>query len=132
MFQISRLSGYRLIEVVWPANPSAAELRDFVFALYDLWDTEAEMPTVTLNDLSAVDAVSLEQFEVVRIIMARMRMHSTFVAGSFVVGDKARLRKTMLRALEAAKRPAESLCRTRDEAIAYLNCAITQRGQDAE
>jgi hypothetical protein len=132
IFQVSRLSGCRLIEVAWPAQPSVAELRDFVFALYDLWDSEVDTPSVTINDLRAVESISPEQFEVIRIIMARMRMHSTFVAGSFVVGDNAIVRTTMTSALEASKRPLESLCRTRGEAISYLRSAIAQRESAAE
>lgn len=132
IFQVSRLSGCRLIESTWPANPTAAELRDFVFALYDLWDTEADVPTVTLNDLHKVKKIAPEQFEVIRVIMARMRMHATFVAGSFVVGDNAAVRTVMTSALESAKRPLDSLCRTRGEALSYLRNAIAEKVEGDE
>lgn len=126
-FQVSTLSGCRLVEITWPRSRNAAEVRDFVFTLYDLWDSEAETPSVALNDLRAVAAISAEEFEIMRVILARMRVQPSFVAGAFYVGDNDTVRMAVARALEAAKRPGESLCRTRDEALAYLKNAIAQR-----
>jgi hypothetical protein len=131
-FQVSTLSGCRLVEVTWPKSRNAAEVRDFVFTLYDLWDSEAETPSVALNDLRAVESINAEEFEIMRIILARMRVQPSFVAGAFFVGDNEIVGTAVARALESAKRPGESLCRTRDEALAYLKNAIAMRDRAAE
>ncbi len=131
-FQVGTLLGCRLVEVTWPQRRSAAEVRDFVFTLYDLWDSEPDVPSVALNDLRAVEAITPEEFEIMRVILARMRVQASFVAGAFYVGDNEPVRNAVARALEAAKRPGESLCRTRGEAVAYLRNAIAARGKAVE
>ncbi len=124
--------GCRLVEVTWPQRRNAAEVRDFVFTLYDLWDSEPDVPSVALNDLRAVEAITADEFEIMRVILARMRVQASFVAGAFYVGDNEPVRSAVARALEAAKRPGESLCRTRGEAVAYLRNAIAVRGKAVE
>ncbi|MBK6425947.1 MAG: hypothetical protein IPF82_07050 [Blastocatellia bacterium] len=131
-FQVSTLLGCRLVEVTWPQRRNAAEVRDFVFTLYDLWDSEPDVPSVALNDLRAVEAITADEFEIMRVILARMRVQASFVAGAFYVGDNEPVRSAVARALEAAKRPGESLCRTRGEAVAYLRNAIAVRGKAVE
>jgi hypothetical protein len=126
------LLGCRLVEVTWPQRRNAAEVRDFVFTLYDLWDSEPDVPSVALNDLRAVEAITADEFEIMRVILARMRVQASFVAGAFYVGDNEPVRSAVARALEAAKRPGESLCRTRGEAVAYLRNAIAVRGKAVE
>ena len=126
-FQVSTLLGCRLVEVTWPRSRNAAEVRDFVFTLYDLWDSEPDVPSVALNDLRAVESITPEEFEIMRVILARMRVQPSFVAGAFYVGDNDAVRTLVAKALEAAKRPGESLCRTRGEALAYLKNAIALR-----
>lgn len=128
-FQVSKLLGCRLVEVTWPRSRNAAEVRDFVFTLYDLWDSEPDVPSVALNDLRAVEAITPEEFEIMRVILARMRVQPSFVAGAFYVGDNEPVRTAVARALDAAKRPGDSLCRTRGEALTYLRNAIARRGQ---
>ena len=129
---MSTLLGCRLVEVTWPQRRNAAEVRDFVFTLYDLWDSEPDVPSVALNDLRAVEAITADEFEIMRVILARMRVQASFVAGAFYVGDNEPVRSAVARALEAAKRPGESLCRTRGEAVAYLRNAIAVRGKAVE
>ncbi|MBK6315497.1 MAG: hypothetical protein IPF53_14680 [Blastocatellia bacterium] len=131
-FQVSTLLGCRLVEVTWPQRRNAAEVRDFVFTLYDLWDSEPDVPSVALNDLRAVEAITADEFEIMRVILARMRVQASFVAGAFYVGDNEPVRSAVARALEVAKRPGESLCRTRGEAVAYLRNAIAVRGKAVE
>lgn len=122
--QATQFAGYRLIEITWPPQPTSAEVRDFVFALYDLWDSEPDTPSVALNDLRQARVLTDEEFQIVRIILGRMRLHPAFVAGAFYVGDNDEIRAVMERALVAAKRPTDSLHTTREEALAYLNNAI--------
>lgn len=131
-FQVTTLLGCRLVEITWPRSRNAAEVRDFVFTLYDLWDSEPDVPSVALNDLRAVESITPEEFEIMRVILARMRVQPSFVAGAFYVGDNDTVATLVAQALEAAKRPGESLCRTRGEALAYLRSAIAQRGQAAK
>lgn len=129
-FQVGTLSGCRLVEVSWPPRRGQAELRDFVFALYDLWDSELDVPTVALNDLRAVESITPDEFEIMCIILARMRVQPSFVAGAFYIGENDAVKSTVARALEAAKRPVNSICGSRAEAIEYLRSAIAQRMPD--
>jgi hypothetical protein len=123
-FHVGELDGCRLIEITWPPRGTVSRLAEFILAYYDLWEQDVERATVLLSDLRAVESLNDEEYQIVRTILGRVRIHPGFVAGAFYYGENTMVRDVFVRILGEAGRVVDSVFEDRAAAIEYLRTVI--------
>ena len=117
-FTAFELDGCRVIEAVYPAVVDVTKLSAVISHYFDMWGEET--PTVSLVDLSRLEAFSDDVRQVLKSVIQRTVLQPNFVGAAWYTRENRAIFDEIVRLRREAGRPSDDVFETRDEAVGYV------------